>query len=107
MTRSRALWFSFTLALTLVLAGAAVAAGDEAAPAPAIAPAVASSAEPAAPKLCSEPTGEAAAATFLILPPVDYILCSCTFCRANPDEDCQVSPSGYSILCSDWSRTHC
>jgi hypothetical protein len=40
-------------------------------------------------------------------PPVDYILCSCTFCKANPDVDCQVSPSGYSILCSDWSRLHC
>ena len=40
-------------------------------------------------------------------PPVDYILCSCNFCKANPDVDCQVSPSGYSITCSDWYRLHC
>jgi len=40
------------------------------------------------------------------VPPNDFILCSCTFCRANPDVDCQVSPSGYSILCADYSRLH-
>jgi hypothetical protein len=45
--------------------------------------------------------------SFKAAPPVDYILCSCSFCKSNPDVDCQVSPSGYSILCSDWYRLRC
>jgi hypothetical protein len=60
--------------------------------------------------LCPAPVAPATGApapVFKIIPPADYILCSCSFCRANPDVDCQVSPSGYSILCSDWSRLHC
>ena len=44
---------------------------------------------------------------FMIPPIDDFILCTCKFCRANPEEYCQISPSGYSILCEDWARTHC
>ena len=40
------------------------------------------------------------------VPPSDFILCSCKFCKENPDVDCQISPSGYSILCADYSRLH-
>ena len=61
--------------------------------------------------LCPAPALSSALGTpapsFRIIPPADYILCSCTFCKSNPDVDCQVSPSGYSILCSDWYRMHC
>ena len=42
----------------------------------------------------------------LIIPPNDYIQCSCKFCRENPYVECQISPSGYSILCEDYSRLH-
>jgi hypothetical protein len=44
---------------------------------------------------------------FAIPPDDDFILCTCKFCRENPDVDCQISPSGYTILCEDWARTHC
>jgi|CXWL01.1.fsa_nt_gi hypothetical protein len=40
-------------------------------------------------------------------PPIDFLLCSCANCRAHPYEDCQISPDGYSIACSDWLRLHC
>lgn len=61
---------------------------------------------------CQAPVSTAAAGvpapTFMIFPPpVDYILCTCDFCKSHPDEICQISPSGYSIMCSDWYRTHC
>jgi len=41
-----------------------------------------------------------------VFPNHDYILCSCDFCRVNPNVECQISPSGYSILCSDYSQLH-
>jgi hypothetical protein len=37
----------------------------------------------------------------------NYILCSCSLCKRSPDTICQISPTGYSILCSDWYATHC
>jgi hypothetical protein len=49
----------------------------------------------------------AAAPSFTIPPPVDYVLCSCKLCAEQPYIDCQISPSGYSILCSDWYRMNC
>lgn len=56
------------------------------------------------PSLCS--AGQES--DLLALPPAeDYILCSCRFCAANPAVECQVSPSGLSILCSDWSNWRC
>jgi hypothetical protein len=42
----------------------------------------------------------------IIIPP-DFILCTCKTCREYPDVICQVSPSGFSIVCSDWAKTHC
>jgi hypothetical protein len=41
------------------------------------------------------------------IPPNDFILCSCKLCAAEPYTVCQISPSGYSILCADWYRLHC
>lgn len=98
MNRFRAPLFLIVLALLAVSAAPVLAE---------TAPVVAS---PAA-SLCPAPALPSATGTpapiFRIVPPADYILCSCTFCKSNPDVDCQVSPSGYSILCSDWSRLHC
>ena len=35
------------------------------------------------------------------------IVCSCSFCRANPSVECQIGPGdGYSILCADYLRLH-
>jgi hypothetical protein len=61
---------------------------------------------------CNAPVSAVAtgvpAPTFMIFPPPgDYIICSCDFCKRNPDVECRISPSGYSIMCSDWSLTHC
>ena len=36
----------------------------------------------------------------------DFIRCGCSFCKANPDVECQISPDGYSILCADYARIH-
>lgn len=35
-----------------------------------------------------------------------YVLCSCQLCSQS-DVVCRISPSGYSILCSDYYRLHC
>ena len=37
----------------------------------------------------------------------EFDLCTCKFCERNPSDICQVSPTGYSIVCSDWAQTHC
>ncbi len=36
-----------------------------------------------------------------------FILCTCELCIEHPAVICQVSPSGFSIHCSDWARQHC
>ncbi len=41
------------------------------------------------------------------VPPSDFILCSCDLCKNQPDVVCQISPSGYSIRCVDYSRLNC
>src|SRR3954447_18902232 len=41
------------------------------------------------------------------VPPSDFILCSCDLCKDQPDVVCQISPSGYSIRCVDYSRLNC
>ena len=40
-------------------------------------------------------------------PASEYDLCTCKFCGRNPSSVCQISPTGYSIVCSDWALTHC
>lgn len=42
-----------------------------------------------------------------ILPPPDFLLCTCDNCRAHLYEDCSISPDGYSIACVDWLQLHC
>lgn len=37
----------------------------------------------------------------------DFILCNCNYCKNHPDVICQISPSGFSILCSDYYQTRC
>ena len=35
------------------------------------------------------------------------IICSCSYCAANPSVECQIGPGdGYSILCSDYLKVH-
>ena len=51
-------------------------------------------------------SGAPAGFSLAIPPDDDFILCTCRFCNANPDVDCQISPSGYTILCEDYSRLH-
>lgn len=86
----------------LFIAGAPVAAatGDSALPSRLTAPAV--------PALDANLCKQAAASREVMSPPFDdFILCTCKLCEEKPDEICQISPSGYSIVCSDWYRTHC
>jgi hypothetical protein len=37
----------------------------------------------------------------------DFILCSCDYCRHHPNVICRISPTGFSIVCSDYSQTNC
>jgi hypothetical protein len=37
----------------------------------------------------------------------DFILCSCDYCRHHPDAICRISPTGFSIVCSNYSQTNC
>jgi hypothetical protein len=62
--------------------------------------------------LCPNPGLSAALGTpaaheaSIIIPP-DFILCTCKTCKEYPDVVCQISPSGYSIVCSDYYRLNC
>ena len=46
-------------------------------------------------------------ASFDLASSSDFDLCTCKFCERNPSAICQISPMGYSIVCSDWALTHC
>ena len=48
--------------------------------------------------------GTPAVREVFVPPPSDFILCSCELCKDHPDVVCQISPSGYSIRCTDYSR---
>jgi len=77
------------------------------------APAFAGTAPVASPaaNLCPAPALSPATGTpapvLKIFPPPGYVHCDCKLCEEKPDIDCQISPSGYSILCSDWYRLNC
>jgi hypothetical protein len=105
MTRLRTSLFLLA-AFALLTSGASGLAGASAAAVPppsnqSLAP------TPATAGQCADPTGVGVAIRESALPPPDYILCSCSYCRAHPGEDCQISPSGYSILCADYYAFHC
>lgn len=63
--------------------------------------------------LCTDPGPSPAAVTpvasFEVEPLLegDFILCTCNYCKNHPDVICQISPSGFSILCSDYYLTRC
>ncbi len=40
-------------------------------------------------------------------PMSDFILCSCTYCAHHPNDICRISPTGFSIVCSNYSQTNC
>jgi hypothetical protein len=102
----------FLLAITaLLLSGAPVfaATGDSGLPSWITAPATSPGLD-AGP--CPEPGPSATLGTpapieLAFPPPHDFILCSCELCKDYPDVICQISPSGYSILCEDYSRINC
>jgi hypothetical protein len=43
----------------------------------------------------------------LSAPPSDFILCSCDYCQHHPNAICRISPTGFSIVCSNYSQTNC
>lgn len=55
---------------------------------------------------CTELVSSSAIGTPAVLEVGDFILCTCKFCERNPDVICQISPTGYSILCSDYYVSH-
>jgi len=101
MSRPRPLLPWLALALLLAAAVPALAAPAVTTPMPALdlagasCPAATPAAAPALDKL------------FKAIIPPDFILCTCKTCTRHPDVICQVSPSGFSILCSDWAAQHC
>lgn len=98
------------LAITALLLSATPVAADTVAPglpsqlaAPAAVPSV------DAPQ-CTAPGQSPAFGTGESLAPVpasDFILCTCKFCKNHPDVICQISPTGFSILCSDYYSSRC
>ncbi|HEV7516560.1 MAG TPA: hypothetical protein VGR07_09700 [Thermoanaerobaculia bacterium] len=42
-----------------------------------------------------------------LTPLSDFILCSCDYCKHHPDVICRVSPTGFSIVCSNYSQLNC
>ena len=99
----------FLLAIVAILISGmpiSAATGD---PAPLVAaPAAGSTLEPG---LCPDPgpagSTQVPSPRFMIPPIDDFVLCTCALCVPNPEEYCQISPSGYTIRCKDWAKTHC
>lgn len=110
MIRSRTLLL-LAIAAILATAGAGVArpidpgleitAAEPAAPAtsPTAALAIEAAACPA-----TDPAAESLPAA---VPQPDFILCSCELCKARPDVICRISPTGFSIVCSDYYAAFC
>jgi hypothetical protein len=112
MNHTRSLLFSVAVAALLLCAAPAFAGTGS--------PAIASGTAPAvAPVLdsgqCTQPAQTAVPAIaapdsglFLSTPSdPDFILCSCKFCKNHQDVICRISPTGFSILCSDYYASHC
>jgi hypothetical protein len=55
---------------------------------------------------CASPATPVASAG-LAVSESDFILCSCRYCRTHPEDICQISPTGYSTLCSDYYANNC
>jgi hypothetical protein len=96
-------------ALLLSVAPVFAAAGDSGLPSWITAPATSPGLDAGR---CPDPgpsaaLGMPAALNLAVPPPNDFILCSCELCKDYPDVICQISPSGYSILCADYSRLNC
>ena len=110
MTRTRSLLFSVAIA-ALLLSSAPAFAGTGTPGVPTATPA-------AVPALdagqCTPPAqGTAAIAApdsglFLSTPgSTDFIICSCSLCKTHPNVVCRISPTGFSILCSDYYASRC
>jgi len=98
----------FRLALALLALATALCAAPPLIAAP---PAAISSALPVGEISCAHPAAGAAASLAppeaLNLAGPGFTLCTCRYCRIHPDEECQISPDGFSILCDDWLRVFC
>jgi len=107
MAHHRKLLFLLAIAVILVSGTPASAATGD--PAPQVAAPAAGSALEAG--LCLDPgpagSTQVPSPNFASPPIDDFVLCTCTLCVPNPDEYCQISPSGYTIQCKDWAKTHC
>lgn len=110
-SHTRSIIFSVAIAAFLLCAASVLAGtGSQGIPAgtaaPAMTPAVGSG-------QCTQPAGETAIAApdsglFLSTPSdPDFILCSCKFCKTHQDVICRISPTGFSILCSDYYASRC
>ncbi|MEA2694990.1 MAG: hypothetical protein QOJ16_4377 [Acidobacteriota bacterium] len=96
--------------LALLLSGTSVFAGtgDSGLPSWTAAPAASSGADAGrcpAPKLSLAASTPARLDLSTLAP--DFILCSCDYCRHHPDAICRISPTGFSIVCSNYSQTNC
>jgi hypothetical protein len=95
--------------MALLLSGTSVFAGTGDSGLPSRTAASAASPGPDAGR-CPAPKLSFAASTpawlDLSTPSSDFILCSCDYCRHHPDVICRISPTGFSIVCSDYSQTH-
>jgi hypothetical protein len=93
--------------MALLLSGTSVFAGtgDSSLPLWAAAPATSPGLDAGQ---CPAPKLSLAAGTpDLSIPLSDFILCSCDYCRHHPDVICRISPTGFSILCSNYSQLNC
>ncbi len=86
--------------VALLVSGAPYRADNAASPPLATAPLLDAGQCPASPAASLAPAPDA-------VPLGGWIRCTCSFCKANPDIDCQISPDGYSIRCKDWYTGHC
>ena len=93
------------MALLLSGTSAFAGSGDPALPswtaAPATIPALAAGQGPAPQLSLADGT------PVLPTPRSDFILCSCTYCAHHPDVICRISPTGFSIVCSNYSQMNC
>jgi hypothetical protein len=93
--------------LALLLGGTSVFAGTGDSGLPSSTAASSTSPGPEA-RHCPAPTlslaVSAPARLDLSTPPADFILCSCDYCKHHPNAICRISPTGFSIVCSNYSQ---
>ncbi len=92
--------------MALLLSGTSVFAGTGDSGLPSWTAAPAASPGPEAGR-CPAPKLSFAASTPTLPTQLDFILCSCDYCQHHPNAICRISPTGFSIVCSNYSQTNC